>query len=180
MLSSQCRSSTNLTGVSLAGRAGTAYILDRALRLPPALPRSPFCGSIMSTFRNRGTGGKAADPAIPNPSSVLAAGTSDGAKGFVGRAARSYCDADDEGTAAGLPDDRRMGQVGSADAGAIRECEEHSWMRDRGDPHARERALLVARRDPPPGVSPGKAVAAVRDVLDTIGDTCPECPAESG
>jgi hypothetical protein len=134
----------------------------------------------MSTFRNRGTGGKAADPAIPNPSSVLAAGTSDGAKGFVGRAARSYCDADDEGTAAGLPDDRRMGQVGSADAGAIRECEEHSWMRDRGDPHARERALLVARRDPPPGVSPGKAVAAVRDVLDTIGDTCPECPAESG
>ena len=50
-------------------------------------------------------------------------------------------------------------------------------MRDRADPHARERALLIARQDPPAGVSP--AVAAVRDVLDTIGDTCPECPAES-
>ena len=62
------------------------------------------------------------------------------------------------------------------EAGAIRECEDHGWMRDRADPHARERALLVARRDPPPGVSPDEAVAAVRDVLDTIGDTCPECP----
>jgi hypothetical protein len=66
------------------------------------------------------------------------------------------------------------------DAGAIRECEEHGWIRDRADPHARERALLVARRDPPSDASPEKAVAAVRDVLDTIGDTSPECPAESG
>jgi hypothetical protein len=46
------------------------------------------------------------------------------------------------------------------------------------DRHARERALLVARQDPPSGVSPDEAVAAVRDVLDTIGDTCPECPSE--
>ena len=28
------------------------------------------------------------------------------------------------------------------EAGAIRECEEHDWMRDRADPHARERALV--------------------------------------
>ena len=62
------------------------------------------------------------------------------------------------------------------EADAIRECEEHGWMRDRADPHARERALLVARQDPPPGVSPEEAVTAVRDVLDAIGDTCPECP----
>jgi hypothetical protein len=61
------------------------------------------------------------------------------------------------------------------EAGAIRECEEHGWMRDRADPHARERALLVARQDPPPSVSPDDAVAAVKDVLDSIGDTCPEC-----
>jgi hypothetical protein len=53
-------------------------------------------------------------------------------------------------------------------------------MRDRADPHARERALLVARQDPPLGVSPDKAVAAVRDLLDTIGDTCPECPPKAG
>ena len=62
------------------------------------------------------------------------------------------------------------------DAGAIRECEEHGWMRDRSDPHAREHALLVARQDPPPGVSPDEAAAAVEDVLGSIGDTCPECP----
>jgi hypothetical protein len=62
------------------------------------------------------------------------------------------------------------------EAGAIRECEEHGWMRDRSDPHARERALVAARRDPPPNVPAEEAVAAVRNVLDTIGDTCPECP----
>jgi hypothetical protein len=38
------------------------------------------------------------------------------------------------------------------EAGAIRECEEHGWMQDRADPHARERAISVARREP--GVSP--------------------------
>jgi hypothetical protein len=26
------------------------------------------------------------------------------------------------------------------EAGAIRECEDHGWMQDRADPHARERA----------------------------------------
>jgi hypothetical protein len=52
-------------------------------------------------------------------------------------------------------------------------------MRDRSDPHSRERALLVAGQDPPPGVSPDEAVAAIRHVLDLIGDTCPECPPES-
>ena len=64
-------------------------------------------------------------------------------------------------------------------AGAIRECEEHGWMRDRGDPHARDRAFLIACQEPPPGASPDQAVVAVRDVLDTIGDTCPECPPEA-
>jgi hypothetical protein len=66
------------------------------------------------------------------------------------------------------------------DAGAIRECEEHGWMRDRADPYARERALQIAHENPPPAVSPDEAVAAVRDVLDTIGDTCPECPPDVG
>ena len=62
------------------------------------------------------------------------------------------------------------------ETGAIRECEDHGWTMDRADPDARERALLAARQDQPPGVSPEEAVAAVRDVLDTIGDSCPECP----
>lgn len=64
------------------------------------------------------------------------------------------------------------------EAGAIRECEEHRWMQDRADPHARDRALAAARRDPPTGISPDEAASEVRDVLDSIGDTCPECPAE--
>ncbi|MGY3530739.1 hypothetical protein ACVISU_003507 [Bradyrhizobium sp. USDA 4452] len=37
---------------------------------------------------------------------------------------------------------------------AIRECEEHGWMQDRADPHARERAFDIARGDPPAGVPP--------------------------
>ena len=61
------------------------------------------------------------------------------------------------------------------EAGAIHECEQHGWAKDRADPHARERALELARRDPPDGVSGGEAVAEVREVLDSIGDTCPEC-----
>jgi hypothetical protein len=64
------------------------------------------------------------------------------------------------------------------EAGAIRECEAHGWMQDRADPHARERAFDIARRDPPSGVSPDEAVAEIRDVMDSIGDTCPECPPE--
>jgi hypothetical protein len=64
------------------------------------------------------------------------------------------------------------------EAGAIRECEEHGWMPDRADPHARERAFDVARKDPPLGVSAQAAAAAITEVLDSIGDTCPECPAK--
>ena len=36
------------------------------------------------------------------------------------------------------------------EAGAIHECEEHGWAKDRADPHACDRALLVASRVPPP------------------------------
>ena len=59
------------------------------------------------------------------------------------------------------------------EAGAIREYEQHGWAKDRADPHARERAILFARQDPPPGVSPEEAAAAVEDVLCSTGDTCP-------
>ena len=62
------------------------------------------------------------------------------------------------------------------EAHAIRECEDHGWMRDRADPHARERANSIARQEPPPGVSPDAASAAILEVLESIGDTCPECP----
>jgi len=62
------------------------------------------------------------------------------------------------------------------EVGAIRECDDHGWMQDRADPHARERALQIARQHPPPGVSADAAAADVSEVLASIGDTCPECP----
>src|SRR4051812_34712387 len=39
------------------------------------------------------------------------------------------------------------------EAGAIHECEEHGWAKDRADPHAREHALDIARQEPPDGLS---------------------------
>lgn len=61
------------------------------------------------------------------------------------------------------------------EAHAIHECEYHGWAQDRADPHARDHAVDIARQDPPPGLSPEAAVEEIRDVLDSIGDTCPEC-----
>jgi len=63
-----------------------------------------------------------------------------------------------------------------SEAHAIQECEEHGWMQDRADPHARERAFAIARQDPPFGVSPEAAAVAIAEVLASIGDTSPECP----
>jgi hypothetical protein len=72
--------------------------------------------------------------------------------------------------------DRRRCKCGATEKPwCIRECEEHGWATDRADPHAREHAFDIARQDPPSGVSPDDAVAEVRQVLDSIGDTCPEC-----
>jgi tellurite resistance protein len=61
------------------------------------------------------------------------------------------------------------------EAGAIRECEEHGWMKDQADPDARQRALDVARQDPPLGVSYQAAAVVIAEALESIGDTCPEC-----
>ena len=62
------------------------------------------------------------------------------------------------------------------EAGAIHECEEHGWAQDRADPHARERALEIAKQEPPDGLSSEQAAAEIQDVLGSIGDTCPDCP----
>ena len=62
------------------------------------------------------------------------------------------------------------------EAGAIQECEEHGWIQDRADPHARERAFDIAKQEPPPELSSEAAAVAIAEVPDGIGDTCPECP----
>jgi len=46
------------------------------------------------------------------------------------------------------PDAAVLGDLGALKAGATRECEEHGWMIDPGDPHAWECAL-AARQDSP-------------------------------
>jgi hypothetical protein len=61
------------------------------------------------------------------------------------------------------------------EAGAIHKCDRHGWAKDGTDPHAREEAVRVAREEPLAGLSPEQAVAAVQEVLATVGDTCPEC-----
>ena len=61
------------------------------------------------------------------------------------------------------------------EAGAIHKCDQHGWAKDRTDPHARNEAARIAREAPLAGLSPEQAVAAVREVLDSVGETCPEC-----
>jgi hypothetical protein len=36
--------------------------------------------------------------------------------------------------------------------------------------------IRSARQEPPCGFSPEQAVAEVRNMLESVGDTCPECP----
>jgi hypothetical protein len=43
-----------------------------------------------------------------------------------------------------------------------RQCQEHGWMKDRTNLHARDRAIEIARSDPPTGVSQEEAVARSR------------------
>jgi hypothetical protein len=59
--------------------------------------------------------------------------------------------------------------------GAVRECEDHGHMRDRSDPDAWNRAREEARQNPFPGSSPEASVAAIDDLMASIGDSCPDC-----
>jgi len=66
------------------------------------------------------------------------------------------------------------------EVGAIRKCEEHGWLQDCADPDARAQALDLAGQDPPVWVSRDKAIAEIKEVLESSGDACPECPPEVG
>jgi hypothetical protein len=66
------------------------------------------------------------------------------------------------------------------EVGAVRECEEHGWMQDRTDPHARERAIDIARRDPLPGFSPEAAAAEVRGCWIPSGTHVPSVRRNDG
>jgi hypothetical protein len=58
---------------------------------------------------------------------------------------------------------------------AIKECEEHGHMQDRTDPDAWKRAREIASKYPFRGFTPAEAVRALDDVMQSIGDSCPEC-----
>ena len=58
---------------------------------------------------------------------------------------------------------------------AIRECPEHGHIRDYSDPEAWENARAIAREQPFPGATPAAAIAALDEVMQSIGDVCPGC-----
>ena len=58
---------------------------------------------------------------------------------------------------------------------AITECDHHGHRRSRSDPDAWNRAREEAWRNPFPGANPEACIAAMEDILGSIGDTCPEC-----
>jgi hypothetical protein len=61
------------------------------------------------------------------------------------------------------------------ETGAIRECIDHSHLCDATDPEAWRLARQIASTDPFLGSAPAEAVAAIEDIMNSIGDTCPEC-----
>jgi len=149
------------------------------LRLDVAVLPESLAGALglALSFVIGGTRGKAPALTIWNPCSLLATGTNRGLQRFVSCGEAILMLMTKERRTA-IRTVRGWAIAVLQEAGAIRECEYHGWMQDRADPHARERALEIARQDAPPGLSPETAAGAVTEILDSIGDTCPECPPE--
>ena len=59
--------------------------------------------------------------------------------------------------------------------GVVTECDHHGHRRDLADPDAWNRAREHAWAAPFPGTSPEASVAAIEEVMRSIGDTCPDC-----
>ena len=58
---------------------------------------------------------------------------------------------------------------------AVTECEHHGHRRDCADPEAWNRAREEAWRNPFPGATRQACIAALEEVLQSIGDSCPDC-----
>ena len=58
---------------------------------------------------------------------------------------------------------------------AVTECDHHGHRRDRSDPDAWNRAREEAWRNPFPGATPEACIAAIDEVMRSIGDRCPDC-----
>jgi hypothetical protein len=55
------------------------------------------------------------------------------------------------------------------------ECEHHGHRRDQADPDTWNRAREEAWRNPFPGATPEACIAALDEVMRSIGDSCPDC-----
>jgi hypothetical protein len=113
-------------------------------------------------------------PTIRNRWSVLVTRNARWPLGIVLQARSKFDIGDEQGTTTGDPNYRGMGNIRPT-GGRRYQRVRGARLEDRTDPHARERAIEIARHDPPQGFSPDAAAAEVREVLDSIGDTCPEC-----
>jgi hypothetical protein len=58
---------------------------------------------------------------------------------------------------------------------AVTECDYHGHRRDRSDPDAWNRAREEAWRNPFLGATPEACNTALDEVMQSIGDTCPDC-----
>jgi hypothetical protein len=61
------------------------------------------------------------------------------------------------------------------DHGAVLECEHHGHRKDRADPDAWTRAREEAWRHPFPGATPEACLKAMDEVMQSIGEICPDC-----
>jgi hypothetical protein len=59
--------------------------------------------------------------------------------------------------------------------GAVKECEHHGHRIDRADPEAWNRAREEAWGNPYPGATPEACIAAMDEIMRSIGDSCPDC-----
>src|SRR5438105_408046 len=59
--------------------------------------------------------------------------------------------------------------------GAVEECEYHGHRRDRSDPDAWNGAREEAWRNPFSGTTAEACIAAIDEVMRSVGDTCPDC-----
>ena len=59
--------------------------------------------------------------------------------------------------------------------GAVQECDHHGHRRDRSDPDAWNRAREAAEHDPFPGTTAEQSLAALEEVMRSVGENCPDC-----
>lgn len=62
------------------------------------------------------------------------------------------------------------------DCHAIAECPDHGHIRERGSwPHAMDDARASARSHPFAGATSEQCLAAIDEIMRSVGDACPEC-----